>query len=277
MNDAVRTALICGGGDLPIEVANALKTQDVDFRVFRIKGFADAALEGFEGHTVGLGEVGRLFGLMQAESCQQVCMMGYVTRPDFDHFDRDDDGKAHFATLKEAGKDGDDRLLSKIIVMMEAQGLKVVGAHQLAPDMTLKSGHQAGPDADEASFADMKKAIQTAESIGEMDIGQAAIVANGLILAVEAQEGTQAMIGRIATLLPTVRGQKDRPLGVLAKVCKPQQDRRLDMPTIGVDTVLACHAAHLKAIVGRADELLVVNRAETYATADRLGVSLYGL
>jgi len=119
--------------------------------------------------------------------------------------------------------------------------------------------------------------MAAARAVGRLDIGQAAVSARGLILAVEAQEGTDAMLRRCADLPAALRGTAQAPVGVLAKAPKPNQDRRIDLPTIGVATLIAAARAGLAGVVGEAGALLVVDREAVIRTADELGLFVVGL
>jgi DUF1009 family protein len=125
--------------------------------------------------------------------------------------------------------------------------------------------------------ADIARALEVARAIGALNVGQGAVCCDGLVLAVEAQEGTDAMLRRVAELPETVRGTVTRPRGVLAKACKPGQDVRVDMPTIGVATVQRCARAGLAGIVGEAGALLVLEREAVAALADELGMFVVGV
>ncbi len=124
-------------------------------------------------------------------------------------------------------------------------------------------------------MADIKKALEIARAIGIHDIGQGAVVANGLVLAVEAQEGTDAMLARIAALPEDIRGRPGARSGVLAKTPKPQQERRIDLPTIGLRTIDGVNRAGLAGIAIQAGSALMPRRDETIAAANAAGVFIY--
>jgi UDP-2,3-diacylglucosamine hydrolase len=126
-------------------------------------------------------------------------------------------------------------------------------------------------------MADVERALQIARDIGRLDIGQGAVVCDGLVLAVEAQEGTDAMLGRVADLPAAIRGAPDAPRGVLAKTPKPIQEERVDLPTIGLGTLHAVARAGLAGVVGEAGRLLVLDREAVIGLADELGVFILGV
>ncbi|WAC48982.1 UDP-2,3-diacylglucosamine diphosphatase LpxI [Asticcacaulis sp. SL142] len=271
-----KLALIAGGGAVPVEVARYLKATGRPYCVLRLKGFAEAELDEHPGHDVGLGDFGLIFGLLAQEACQCICMVGYVRRPDFDTMERDAGGAAHLPAIQAAGRGGDDSLLRQVAHMFEAKGYAIEGAHEANPQLLVGHGLQAGPEPSAKAYDDMVEAIRIANVIGALDIGQAVVVANKITLAVEAQDGTDLMLARISGLSSALKGSLADRKGVLAKVAKPIQDLRLDMPTIGVSTVAAVAQAGLCGIVGQVGKLLVVDKVATYAAADRLGVFIYG-
>jgi DUF1009 family protein len=271
-----KLALIAGGGDLPVEIAAHLRASGRPYIVIRIENLSDAALNEHPGHTLGLGDFLKLFEILSSEQCRAVCMCGYVQRPDFEAMKRDDMGARVLPTLQSAGRAGDDSLLRQLANIITAQGYVIEGAHEANPNLLIGSGLQAGPDLSPAAMEDAQKALQVAAAIGQLDIGQAVVVADGVTLAVEAQEGTQAMLRRIPLLNAALRGTASARKGVLAKLAKPIQDLRLDMPTIGVATVDDVAAAGLCGIVARSHHLLIVDKPAVFARAAEKGVFIYG-
>jgi DUF1009 family protein len=159
----------------------------------------------------------------------------------------------------------------------EKEGFRVEGAHEVMGGLTLGEGPIGRRQPTEAHAGDVARAMQVARAIGAMDIGQGAVICEGLVLAVEAQEGTDAMLRRVAELPAAIRGAAERPRGVLAKVSKPGQDTRVDLPTIGVGTIQAAAQAGLAGIVGEAGRVLVLDRDEVIALADELGIFVIGV
>ena len=125
-------------------------------------------------------------------------------------------------------------------------------------------------------MSDLRKALHVAEKAGELDIGQGAVVCDGLVLAVEAQEGTDAMLARVAGLPADLRGSSEARKGALGKAPKPIQDLRVDMPVIGTRTLEMAAAAGLAGIGGVSGKLILIDRSAIIATADRLGLYVWG-
>jgi DUF1009 family protein len=272
-----RLGLIAGGGALPVELATWRKAAGDPAFVVRLKGFADPALQAFEGADVGIAELGRCFDVLKRAGCDRVCMAGQVNRPDFAALKPDLRGLAALPGAIAAAREGDDALLRYLLRQFEGQGFAVVGAHEVAADMLLQPGSAGAVSPDGAAEADMARAYEIAGAIGVLDIGQAAVVAGGLVLAVEAQEGTDALLRRCAGLPVAIRGEPGRRLGVLVKRPKPIQERRMDLPVIGVRTVEAAAAAGLAGVAGEAGGLLVLDKPQVIEAADQLGVFLFGV
>ncbi|HVZ29152.1 MAG TPA: UDP-2,3-diacylglucosamine diphosphatase LpxI, partial [Asticcacaulis sp.] len=249
-----KIALISGGGALPVEVAAYLAKSGRPYTVVRLEGLADAALDDHPGHTLGVGDFTKLFEILGLEQCRSVSMCGYVQRPDFDAMQKDL-GTQHLKSIQSAGRGGDDSLLRQVVQTIAKQGYHIEGAHEANPELLIGAGLQAGPDPSPEAMEDAQEAMRIAAAIGELDIGQAVVVAGRITLAVEAQEGTQALLARVASLSPALRGSIANRKGVLAKLAKPIQDLRIDMPTIGVATIEDAGTAGLSGIVARARHL----------------------
>jgi DUF1009 family protein len=272
-----KLGLIAGGGQLPVEIAEHCRRSGRPLFVVRLKGFAGPELRGFEGEDVGLAELGRCIRLMKAAGCEAVCLAGQVSRPDFKSLAPDLRGLAVLPQAIAAARKGDDALLRVLVREFEKEGFVVEGADAAAADLTLSAGPLGRHAPAAAHMADVVRALQVARAIGELDIGQGAVVADGLVLAVEAQEGTDAMLARVAALPPALRGAPEARRGVLAKAPKPIQETRVDLPTIGEATVRGAAAAGLAGVAGEAGRLLVVDRARTVALADELGLFILGV
>jgi DUF1009 family protein len=272
-----KLGLIAGGGALPLEIANACREADRPLFVIRLKGFADPSLNGFDGIDAGLAELGKGIKALKQAGCRAVCFAGMVRRPDFSTLIPDLRGLAALPGVILAARHGDDALLRFMIHEFEREGFIIEGAHEVGAGLALGEGPLGRIAPTEAHLADMDRAMRVARAIGRLDIGQAAVVARGLVLAVEAQEGTDAMLSRCADLPIALRGGPEAPVGVLAKAPKPMQERRVDMPTIGVATVMAAAHAGLAGIVGETGALLVVDRQAVIQRADDLGLFVVGV
>jgi len=175
-----------------------------------------------------------------------------------------------------AASKGDDALLRVLLEEHEREGFAVLGAEEVMGDLLATAGAWGAVAPTDAQRKDIIKAAKIAAAIGALDIGQGAIVCSGVVLAVEAQEGTDAMLARTATLPVAVRGDASNRRGVLVKRPKPIQERRIDLPVIGVTTLENAAAAGLAGIAVEAHGALVAQRQQLIARADALGLFLYG-
>jgi UDP-2,3-diacylglucosamine hydrolase len=272
-----KLGLIAGGGGLPLEVLDACRAADRPVFVVRLKGFADPALAAFDGIEAGLAELGKTFKALKAARCDSVCFAGVVPRPDFAALRPDLRGLSALPGAIAAGAKGDDALLRFVIHEFEREGFAVEGADQVVNGLTLGEGPLGARRPSEADGLDIDRAMRAARALGDLDVGQGAVSVRGVIVALEAQEGTDAMLRRCAQLPAALRGAPEAPAGVLAKAPKPIQDRRIDLPTIGPATVMAAARAGLAGIVGEAGGLLIVERTAVIAAADELGLFILGL
>lgn len=273
---APKLGLIAGGGDLPIHLAEHCRASGRPYTVFRLRGFADARLASHPGHEVGMAELGRQFQLLRLEGCKAVCFAGNVQRPDFSRLKPDLRGITALPGAIAAAAKGDDALLRYLIHQFEQEGYLVEGADQVGI-ATLPSGALGSVAPGPEHEMDICLAVKAAQALGALDIGQAAAVARGVVLAVEAQEGTDALLRRCAELPQALRGTPDARVGVLAKWPKSIQERRVDLPTLGARTVIGAAEAGFAGIVAEAGGALIIDALQVKAAADELGLFVFGL
>jgi DUF1009 family protein len=269
--------LIAGSGLLPVSLARYCQSIGRPVFVLRVSGFADPILEAFDGCEIGFAQLGKAFSTLRSAGCKAVCFAGRVARPNLLELKPDARGLAALPGALAAARGGDDGLLTYLLRQFEQEGFKVVGAHEVMSDLTLPPGPLGNIAPRPEHRADIDRAMMVAKMIGGLDIGQGAVCCEGLVLALEAQEGTDAMLRRIATLAPAIRGAPGQPRGVLAKACKPAQERRIDLPTIGLATIQAAAEAGLAGIAGEAGLVLVIDRDAVVELADRLGLFVVGV
>lgn len=267
-----RLGLIAGGGDLPVEIAHAMAGMNPF--IVRVKGFGTDPFEGFESVERSIGQIGGILKALKQAGCDAICFAGYVKRPDIKNLQMDARGLILVPKALAAGRKGDDAILRVVIAEFEQAGLAVIGANAVLKSLAPAAGLLTATAPDDADRVDIAKALLTARHMGELDIGQAAVVAHGVVLAVEAQEGTNAMLERLVELPAHLRGSEARRLGVLAKTPKPIQERRIDLPTIGLETVERCDRAGLAGIALEANAALIVNRDAVVTAMDAAGLFL---
>ncbi len=272
-----RLAIVAGGGDLPRRVAEQARASDRRPFVVGLAGFADAALvTEYGGVQLSVGQLGKLIQLMRKEGCEEMVFAGSLKRPDFSTLKLDLKGIQSLPRILAAAKKGDDALLRAVMDVFAEAGFRIIGADDVLDDLRVSAGPlgRVAPGAEH--WPDIRRAAEVASVSGSLEIGQGAISCDGLILAVEAQEGTDRMLARIPDLTPEIRGTPETRRGVLVKRPKPQQERRIDLPTIGVRTVEGAAAAGLAGIAVEAGAALVVDRQAVARAADAAGIFIYG-
>lgn len=268
-----KIAILAGGKTFPLKIARACK----DPLVIGLKGQTDSNLyKEFTYHEVALGQIGKLLDLLKEHDVKLLCMIGKVERPQLSDVKLDLKGAqiaAKFGLDAALGKLGDDGLLRAVKNVLVSAGVRVIGAHQLDPDVLLSKGTLSSLKPSKQDFIDIERGIEVAKAIGGVDVGQAVIVENGVVLGVEAVEGTDALIERCA---PLKKKKKERA-GVLVKVIKPNQDPDLDMPTIGLGTLEKLYAAGFKGVAAISGKTLFAERDEALAYANKKKLYVHGM
>ncbi len=273
---SAKLALIAGGGDLPVSIAERCDAERRALYVVRLAGFADPRMARWDGADFGMAQIGAILKAMKAAGCQSVCLAGNVSRPDFRSLKPDFKGASLLPGIVKAASQGDDALLRKILAVFEAEGFTIEGADNILGGETLCAGPLGSLTPSPEQLGDLKKALHVAVKSGELDVGQGAVVCEGLVLAVEAQEGTDAMLQRVAALPQALRGRPGSLKGALGKAPKPIQDLRVDMPVIGTRTIELAAAAGLAGVGGLSGQMIVMDRSSVVETANRLGLFVWG-
>ncbi len=269
--------VLAGGGALPITIAEGARAAGKGVFLLGLKGWADPTdLARFDHDWVGVGEVGKMFRRLRDHGCDAVAFAGVVRRPDFASLKVDWRGARELPKLAAAAGRGDDALLRCVVRLFEGEGLMVLGAGDVARQLTAPDGPIGAHAAGDAHQGDIALAFDVARALGAFDVGQGAVACDGLVLALEAQEGTDAMLRRVRDLPEAIRGTPQARRGVLVKVAKPNQERRVDLPTVGVATVEGAAAAGLAGIVVEAGGALIVDRDAVAAAADAAGLFVQG-
>lgn len=273
-----RLALIAGNGSLPCQIADALRSAGREFRIIAIKGEADERTRAQADTELGWGEIGRLYKFLKKTGCRDVLLIGGVSRrPDFTSILGDLGTLKRLPTIIRALAGGDDSLLTKVIRLFEVEGYRVVGIKDVAPQLLASSGVLGKVQPNQGDWRDAELALRATEKLGELDIGQAAIAVGGRVVALEGAEGTDAMLQRCAELKRIGRIRSKGRAGVLVKTAKPNQDLRVDLPTVGPMTIDLAAAAGLAGIAVEASGALIAEKEETLRKADNAGLFVIGI
>lgn len=264
--------IIAGGGSLPVKVATAARAAGRAVFILGLEGFAEPALfASWPFELQRLGAAGRIIGALREHGCQDLVMIGPVRRPSLLDLRPDAEGAKLLARVGRAIFAGDDGLLAAVIRVLTEEGFRVIGAHEIMREAVAPSGVLTRTAPDAQAMVDIKRGIEVARVLGTADVGQGCVVQQGLVLAVEAIEGTDAMLLRAGAL------RRDGIGGVLVKLVKPGQDKRADMPTIGPDTVRHAADAGLRGLAFEGQATILADREACLAAADAAGLFLLGL
>jgi DUF1009 family protein len=267
---AAKLGIIAGGGDLPFRLIEACRAAGRPFFVLALEGHADDGVcAGVPHARVRLGAAGAALDALRKAGVTEIVMAGKVRRPSLAELRPDWRAARMFAKLGMRAL-GDDGLLRAVSVELEGEGFRIVGVQDVFAPLLTPAGPigRLAPDAD--AVRDIARGVEVARMLGTLDVGQAVVVQQGIVLGVEAVEGTDALIERCGPLRRAGAG------GVLVKLCKPTQDRRLDLPTVGPVTVEGIARAGFAGIAAEAGGTLMIDREAVAAAADRLGVFVVG-
>src|SRR6266436_4552533 len=255
-----RLGIIAGGGELPVAIAHAAQSEGRAVFVLALGGMASPEVQTFPHAWVSLGELGKAIKLLKEAQCSEITLAGKVARPEFSKLKLDARGALALPRVMAAALKGDDALLRTMLSIFEKEGMRVIGSNDAARALLAPFGPLGELEPTDNEKADILHGAKVTEALGALDIGQAAVVCQGLVLAVEAAEGTDAMLTRVASLPEALRGNSDRRRGVLVKAAKPYQERRMDLPAIGVRTVELVAEAGLSGVAIEGGGALIVGR-----------------
>jgi DUF1009 family protein len=271
-----RIGILAGGGRLPLMIAESVLERGGAVHIVAIDGEADAAIAPFPHTWVNWGQVGRMVAVLRSEGGGEMVIAGSVRRPDLWKLRPDWGFFQSLPQILDMMAGGDDSVLSRVVRFFEAKGFDVRGAHEVAPDLLADAGQLGAAAFSGRARADAELGFAVRAALGPLDAGQAVVVADGKVMAIEGAEGTDAMLRRVAGMRS--RAGSDGPRsGVLAKGPKPGQELRVDMPAIGPRTAELAAAAGLAGIAAEAGAVLLLDRSETIRAADAAGIAIEGL
>ncbi len=266
-----KLGIIAGQGELPARIIEACRESGRDFFVVAIEGQADPAAVANTPHMWSrLGAADGAFAKLREEAAEEVVLAGAVRRPSLGAL-RPDLRTARFLGRLAVSALGDDGLLSAVVREFEEAGFRVIGTDEILGSMVAMARLYGKHAPDAQSRVDIEIGIEVARALGALDVGQAVVVQQGVVLGVEAIEGTDALMARCKDL------QREGPGGVLVKLKKPGQERRVDLPTIGPRTVVAAALSGLRGIAVEAGASLILDSKSVAAEADEAGIFVLGL
>ena len=267
-----KLGILAGGGPLPARIVEACLASGRDVFVIAFEHDTDPkTCEGVPHLWVPLGKVGTTIDRLKSEGCVEVVFAGPVRRPSFSKLKPDMRAIKLLGKIRKAAGQGDDAILSILVEEFESEDFRVVGADELLSDVAAPKGDLTERAPDESDEKDIELGVRVAQALGALDVGQAVVVQQGVVLGVEAIEGTEALLKRCAGVKREGQG------GVLVKLKKPQQERRADLPAIGADTVRQAAETGLNGIAVEEGQSLILDRGEVIAEANRLDLFVTGI
>nr|WP_153442419.1 LpxI family protein [Sinorhizobium terangae] len=273
-----RLAIIAGAGALPHHVAEAARRQGEDPFIIALSREADADWTGFDYAVLAIGDFAAISRTFEKEGIDRVVLSGGVRRrPEWRDIRPTLRTLAKVpSVLRTLVSGGDDAVLRMAMDLIEASGARVIGAQEVVPNLLADTGPLGAHTPTDDDRRDIEAGIAAANALGALDVGQGAVAVGGRVIALEGAEGTDAMLARVAAL--KVEGRvSTRRRGVLVKLCKPQQDERADLPSIGPSTVAGAEAAGLAGIAVEAGRALVLERSQLVERADKSGLFILGV
>ncbi len=275
---AASVAVICGGGSFPSAVAEAIVKRGRRPVMFAVRGWADPkVVERYAHHWIAIGQAGRFFRLARAENCREGLFIGTMLRPPLSQIRLDWLSIRLMPRVIGFFRGGDDRLLSGVAGLFEENGVRIIGVGDVAPEIVAPEGVLGRHEPSPRDRADIARALAVIAALGPFDVGQAVVVADGHVLGVEAAEGTDNLLTRIADLRGQGRVTTPAGVGVLVKAPKPSQDRRFDLPAIGPQTVENVARAGLAGLAVAAGATIVAEPERLTAAADLAKIFFVGV
>lgn len=264
-----KVGILAGGGGIPVEIAHAVNRSGREVHIVAIDPGVDTAIADFPHDRIGLGQVGRMLQVLRAQHCHDVIIAGSLTRPDLFALRIDWGFVRHLPRILRLMRGGDDSVLRRVISFFESQGFAVRGIADVAPELLSSPGAMTEREPTTPQHDNLADGYAVIQELGRYDIGQGVVIRGGKVVAVEAAEGTDAMLERLAA--------QSGSGGLLVKAAKPGQELRIDLPTIGPRTVTGAHQAGLDMIAVEAGRSVLAERSKTLALAEQHGIAIYGI
>ncbi|KQY40042.1 MULTISPECIES: LpxI family protein [Rhizobium/Agrobacterium group] len=273
-----RLAIIAGGGLLPLHVAEAARTHGENPFIIALANESERDWSSFDHTTLGIGNFKAISGVFRDAGIGRVVMSGAVRRrPDWRDIKPTLKSLVKIpSVLRTLLSGGDDAVLKMAIELIETNGARVIGVQDIVPELLAEIGTLGARAPGSEDQVDIEAAEAAAIALGHLDVGQGAVAVGGRVVALEGPEGTDAMLERVARLKADGR-ISSRRRGVLVKLCKPQQDLRADLPSIGPSTIKGAQAAGLAGIAVESGRALVLDREEMIALANEAGLFVTGV
>ena len=271
MSDKKKLGMIAGGGMMPVEIIKHCNNTGVEIFVIGIEPYAsEDQLKDAPHSFAKMAEAGKMLKAFKDNNVYNIVLAGGIKRPSFKEMIPDWEGVKLMAKLA-IKKMSDDSMFRAVMDEIEKHGFKVVGIEEVVPEMLFSEGLYGKVKPSSEDMDDIQRGITVAKALGAVDVGQAVVVQEGMVLAVEAVEGTDMMLSRAATV------KKAGKAPVMVKVLKPGQDMRVDLPAIGLQTIEQLKKYGIKGIAVEAGGILLIEREAVIKMADEAGIFIIGM
>ncbi len=271
MANIKKLGIIAGGGEIPSQVVACCQKQGIPFFVIALEPHASKDLvEGVPHVWARLGKAGFILKQLKKENVTDIVLIGSVKRPTFGEVRPDWGGIKIIANIMKRAL-GDDGLLRLVVKEIEKKGFNVVGVDDFLPELLAPSGIYGKVKPSKQDMIDIDRGIEIVKELGRLDVGQGAVIQEGIVLAIEAVEGTDAMLHRAGEIKRKGKGP------VFIKLKKVNQDGRIDLPTIGKNTIATLIKYGFSGVAIGAGEVLIVNKDEVVKEADKHGIFIIGM
>ena len=253
--------LIFGENNFPIAILKKIKQKNIKYLIIdltRKKNFK----KGNHSYAVSIGQFGKIIKILKKNKCKKVLFAGKVKKPNFSELKLDLKGIYYISRIIKSSKLGDAAILKEVIKILGQQRITTVSSLTFNPELALKKGSYSRTKPNREDITDIKKAIKTLNRLGRYNFSQGAVVRNTKIIAIEGKEGTEKMLKKC-------KSKKFRNKGVLVKFPKKKQDLRIDLPTVGLKTLIQCKSAGLKGIVLKSKQNVFLERNKCISFANK--------
>lgn len=271
-NPTRKLGIIAGGGELPQKLLQWCVANNHPYYALAIQGNAQPEYftDDIKHEWIRIGQAGTGFKRFKEEGVKEIILIGTIKRPTLAELVPDLRTATFFAKLGTKAL-GDDGILRALVKEIESEGMKVVGIQEVVPNLLVREGVLTKRKPDKEDEEDIRRGVEVASTLGKLDVGQSVVIQQGLVLGVEGIEGTDKLIIRCAEY----KRKGKAPL--LVKLRKPQQDMRIDLPTIGAQTIENAYNSGFKGVAVHAGNTLIVNEPEVIKLANKYGMFIKGI
>ncbi|MEM7617562.1 MAG: UDP-2,3-diacylglucosamine diphosphatase LpxI [Pseudomonadota bacterium] len=268
-----KIGIIAGGGNFPKEIIELCHKNKIDLFVIAFEGETDSAiLENIEHEWVELGKIGKWIKILKKQKITDILLAGNIKRPSITNFKIDFQGAKLLTKIIGSKKQGDNSLFTKIISFLEDNGFNILNIMEHFPSLFVESGVLTDSKPDNRALDDIDIGKNVIKSLSQSDVGQSVIVQRGMVIGIEAVEGTDQLIKRCGDLQD--EGSK---AGILVKMRKIQQDNRIDLPTIGINTIENCYKNNIRGLALETGSVVIINKDVVINRANQLGMFITGV